>query len=388
MTDISRLFFLGGLGLGGVVLWLLSPVLTPFLVAALLAYLFDPWVDRLERRRVPRSLGVALVFLVIALGVSAALLWLAPMLQKQILALAQSLPAHLAWIQDTLIPRLTELTGLPLDMSALKTTLAAHAQEAGQWVARGLGLAFGSGMTLLSWLMNLLLVPVVTFYLLRDWDRLVSGVRGLLPRGVEPTVTQLARESDDVLGAFLRGQLSVMLALGVVYSTGLWMAGLELALLIGMIAGLVSFVPYLGFIVGIVSASLAMYFQTHEWLPLVYVLIVFGIGQLLESVLFTPLLVGDRIGLHPVAVIFSVMAGGQLFGFFGILLALPVAAVLAVIVRHMHGRYRQSAFYGAEPPAGPDAAVSVTMPVGEAEIDTVQGAPAAVPDAIPPVSER
>jgi predicted PurR-regulated permease PerM len=200
------------------------------------------------------------------------------------------------------------------------------------------------------------LIPVVTFYLLRDWDVLVARIRELLPRQQEPTVVKLAKNSDEVLGQFLRGQLAVMVALGTIYTVGLWIVGLDLALLVGMIAGLVSFVPYLGFIVGIVLAGVAALMQFGDAVYLLYVAIVFGIGQVLEGMVLTPLLVGDKIGLHPVAVIFAVMAGGQLFGFVGILLALPVAAVVVVILRHFREVYTASELYGdtgsSQPPTG------------------------------------
>jgi predicted PurR-regulated permease PerM len=192
---------------------------------------------------------------------------------------------------------------------------------------------------------SFLLIIVVTFYLLRDWDVLVGRVRELLPRKTEPVIVQLAQQSDEVLGAFLRGQLLVMLSLAIVYTSGLMIIGLDLALLIGMMAGLVSFVPYLGFIVGIAAAIIAALFQFQEIMPLLYIAIVFGIGQMLEGMLLTPLLVGDRIGLHPVVVIFAVLAGGQLFGFVGVLLALPVAAVIAVVLRYLHAEYKKSALY-------------------------------------------
>jgi predicted PurR-regulated permease PerM len=199
---------------------------------------------------------------------------------------------------------------------------------------------------LLAWVANLVLVPVVTFYLLRDWDVLMDKIRRLLPRTSEQTIVKLAKESDDVLGQFLRGQLTVMVVLGFIYTVGLWIVGLDLALLVGTIAGLVSFVPYLGFIVGIVFAGVAAIMQFGDITYLLFVLIVFGIGQAFEGMLLTPLLVGDKIGLHPVAVIFAVMAGGQLFGFVGVLLALPVAAIVVVLLRHMHELYKTSEIYG------------------------------------------
>ena len=211
-----------------------------------------------------------------------------------------------------------------------------------------------SGLALLAWVANLLLIPVVSFYLMRDWDLMVAKLRSLLPRGREGLVVQLFGECHEVLGAFLRGQLLVMLALGVMYATGLMMIGLELGLLIGVLAGLASIVPYLGVVVGLGAAMTAGLFQFGmDVYPLMGIAAVFIVGQMLEGMLLTPLLVGDRIGLHPVAVIFAIMAGGQLFGFTGILLALPVAAVVMVLVRHLHDFYKLSDLYG-EPASAPD----------------------------------
>jgi len=202
-----------------------------------------------------------------------------------------------------------------------------------------------SGLTLLGWLVNLTLIPVLLFYFLRDWDLMTHRVRVLLPRHLEPTISALARQSDEVLGAFLRGQLSVMIALGSIYSAGLWLVGLDLALLIGMGAGMVSFIPYLGGVVGVVVGVIAAYMQFQDWFHPAMVLLVFSVGQSLEGMVLTPMLVGDKIGMHPVAVIFAIMAGGQLFGFLGVLLALPVAAIAMVLLRFLHARYLNSALY-------------------------------------------
>lgn len=333
----------------GWLLWLLAPVLTPFVFGALLAYLGDPVADRMEAAGVSRGLAVVVVFVgftVLGIGL---LLILVPLLEKQIAVLIQQVPRYIDWFQGVVIPWIMSHLGLEearLDLGVLKDSVREHWSTAGGIIA-GLGAYLSrSGLALVGWLANLVLIPVVAFYLLRDWDVLVERIRVMLPRRYEATAVKLARESDEVLGAFLRGQLIVMLGLAVIYSTGLWLVGVDLALLIGGIAGLVSFVPYLGFIVGIVAAGVAVLVQFQEWLPLVYVLIVFGVGQLIEGTILTPLFVGDRIGLHPVAVIFAVLAGGQLFGFFGVLMALPVAAVVMVFLRHAYLTYRGSALYG------------------------------------------
>ncbi len=341
------MLMVAGLGLA-VLLYLLAPILTPFFVAALLSYLGDPLVDRLEQWKLSRTWSVVIVFVCLFLVILLIILLLVPMLEHQIAYLISQFPKYIDVIQHKLLPGLAEKLGVQadlLDMNLVKQTIGKHFEQAGGIAMSIFSSVTQSGLTIMAWLANLLLIPVITFYLLRDWDILVARIDELLPRQYEPVISRLARESDDVLAAFLRGQFLVMLALAAIYSTGLWIADLKLALLIGTLAGLVSFVPYLGFIVGIVAASIAMMLQTHELIQLIPVVVVFGIGQALEGMILTPWLVGDRIGLHPVAVIFAVLAGGQLFGFVGILLALPVAAVLAVLIRHAHQRYMSSTIF-------------------------------------------
>ena len=330
--------------------WRLAPVFTPFLISAMLAYLGDPLVDRLEKWRLPRGLAVTMVFVVIFLVLVAILLLLVPKLEQQLGYLVSRLPDYLRWLRDEAMPWLEKRLGLePMALrgDVLVAQLTENWQQAGGVAARLVGSLSTSGITLMGWLANFVLIPVVTFYLLRDWDVLVENIHALIPRTVEEQVARLARESDEVLGAFLRGQFLVMSALALIYSTGLMIAGLKLGLLIGLLAGMVSFVPYLGFIVGIGVAGVAAVVQTHDASLLPWVVVAFGVGQMLEGMVLTPWLVGDRVGLHPVAVIFAVLAGGQLFGFFGVLLALPVASVVADQHRHAHQRYLASDLYGA-----------------------------------------
>jgi predicted PurR-regulated permease PerM len=339
MDATRNVWLLLAVALGGYLLYLLAPILTPFLISALLAYVASPLIARLERVRVPRALGVALLF-VLLLGLALALtLVLVPVMQRQILAFAAKLPGYLDWLETRLGPWLASVTGdaVPaLDLAALKDQLVAHWRELGGLAGRLWGGITQSGARLVGWLVNLALIPVVTFYLLRDWDRILERIAGILPARLRTPVTAMARETDEVLAAFLRGQLTVMVALALIYSVGLWLIGLDLALPIGLLAGLVSFVPYLGFIIGILAAGLAALLQFHDAFMLLWVAAVFGVGQALESTVLTPNLVGDRIGLHPVAVIFALLAGGQLFGFFGVLLALPAAAAIVVWLRHLH----------------------------------------------------
>jgi len=330
---------------------LLEPILTPFLVAGLLAYLGDPLADRLEARGMGRTVAVTLVFSALILLLITAVVLTIPLVGRQLDLLAHAIPQWLEQLQLTLIPWLQKTLELPqgsLPIAEFKTAISNNWVTAGSMLGQLWGKIAGSSLAMIAGLANLVLIPVVTFYLLRDWDTLMSHIRDLLPRSIESTVVKLTNECDEIIGAFIRGQLLVMLALGILYSVGLGFVGLDLALILGLIAGLASIVPYMGFFVGIAAASVAAWFQFHEPMPLIGVALVFAVGQLLEGMVLTPLLVGDRIGLHPVAVIFAIMAGGQLAGFSGILLALPAAAIIMVLLRHAHRSYKDSAVYTAK----------------------------------------
>ena len=347
MTESKAMFILAGVvGLGGL-MYLLSPVLMPFLIATLLAYMGDPLVDKLDKK-IPRGFSVLIVFVILTTFVATLLFILLPMVERQLSSFIQAIPKYLDWFQNVVLPWVINIVGvdvIDLDFAEIKASIKEHWTKAGGVAAGLVSTVSKSGLMVISWVVNIGLVPVLTFYILRDWDILKERILELMPRKSQASVIEIVQDSDAVLSAFLRGQLMVMFALGTVYSVGLWLIGLDFSLLIGMLAGIVSFVPYLGFIVGIVIAGIAAMVQFHDVYQLLPVFAVFGVGQLLESFLLTPWLVGDKIGLHPVAVIFSVMAGGQLFGFFGILLALPVAAVVMVLLKHAHERYVRSQLY-------------------------------------------
>nr|WP_296250983.1 AI-2E family transporter [uncultured Stenotrophomonas sp.] len=338
------------------VMWLLAPVLTPFVVALMLAWLGDPLVDRLEASGRSRNTAVVLVFVLMILLLALALLILVPLIQRQIITLVTALPQGQEWLMNTAIPWLEQKTGLEimawLDPGRLFEWVRSHWQQAGGVATTFFGYVSRSGFAMVAWVINLALLPILAYYFLRDWDKLVERVASMIPRNHIEVVTRLARESNDVLGAFIRGQIVVMIALGIVYAAGLSLVGLNLGLLIGLVAGLISFIPYLGATTGVVMAVLAALVQSQgfDLQLLVLVGVVFTVGQLLESYVLTPRIVGDKIGLHPVAVIFAVMAGGQLFGFLGMLLALPAAAVINVLLRYAHQRYRQSELYAGHGP--------------------------------------
>jgi len=328
----------------GLLVWLLAPVLMPFAVAAMLAYLSDPLADRLERFGLGRTLAVSIVFVVLILVIAAALLLLVPLIARQVENLVQNFPRYVEWGRDTALPWLQ--AKLHLDPKAFDTDrLVDQIKEHIGSIGSVLGTLSRSGVGVVAWLTNLVLIPVVWFYLLRDWDRLVAWVDRMLPRSIQPTVAHLARESDDVLGAFVRGQLLVMLVLAIFYGVALTLVGISVGPLIGMVAGLLSFVPYLGFITGFVAAIIASLVQHGDWMHLLMVVGVFVVGQLLEGYVLVPRLVGEKIGLHPVAVIFAVLAGGYLFGFLGVLLALPAASVILVLLRYLAQRYKLSDLY-------------------------------------------
>lgn len=334
-------------------LWLLSPVLSPFVLGALLGWLGDPLVDRLERAGRSRNVAVLLVFTAMSFLVVLGLVLLVPMIQEQITTLIAAVPGYQQWVISQAMPWIEARTGVEitgwLDINHLVELVRANWEKAGGFASNLLGYMSRSGFALIALAANIALLPVVTFFALRDWDLLVARVTSLIPRDHLETVTRLAHQSSDVLSAFLRGQFLVMLALGVIYAVGLWGVGLDLGILIGIIGGILTFIPYVGPATVLVLGCIAAIVQYGDWQHVVAVLVVFGVGQLVESYWLTPKLVGDRIGLHPVAVIFAVLAGGQLFGFLGMLMALPCAAVANVLLRYAEERYTHSRLYAGAP---------------------------------------
>lgn len=350
MSESNKWYGMLALGLMALFFYLLGPVLMPFLIAGLLSYMGNPIVNSLARWRIPRTVSVAFLFVVFFCVFLLLILLIIPMIIDQLRWFIGKLPVMFAWLQEIAIPKLNQWLDVQihLDLESVKKVILGHWQQASDVLASLLSTLTMSGAALLAGILNLILIPVVTFYLLRDWPRLWLKGQELLPRRVEPTIVSLVHECNLVLGAFLRGQLLVMFALGCIYTTGLSLLGLNVALLIGCIAGLLSFVPYLGLILGVTSACIAAFFQFNDLAHLGWVAGIFILGQLSETVILTPWLVGDRIGLHPISVIFAVLAGGQLFGFVGILIALPTAAVIVVLLRHLKHRYQASQLYTTE----------------------------------------
>jgi predicted PurR-regulated permease PerM len=325
----------------------LGPILTPFLIGGMLAYLGKPAVGWMEKKRVPRTVGALLVMLFALVLLLTLLLVLTPLVHSEFSLLAKRLPELGGKLYAQLAPWLDEKFGIQLqfDLDSIKQLIADNLDSA-QVVSLKLLTGLKAGGTLLiGILINLVLIPVVMFYLLRDWSRIVVRLDELTPRRWLAKVRTMALEFDKVLGEFLRGQLSVMTVLAVYYAVGLTLAGLQFALPIGILTGLLVFIPYVGFGLGLILGVLAALLQWNGWPGFAAVLAVYGIGQLLEGYVLIPWLVGDRIGLHPLVVIFALLAFGQLFGFAGVLLALPVSAVLLVALRHLRAEYHESPLY-------------------------------------------
>lgn len=325
------------LAVTGVFLYLVSPVLTPFVVGAFFAWLLNPLVRHLVKWHLPRWLAVALVFLLLVTSLAIILVLAIPVISAEIVRLVHLLPELARFIQQQVPVDLSN--SIPTDLGSLKGTLLAESGlKAGGLMGVAVKTAFRSGATLAEWIGRLILVPVVTLYLLYDWDKLLASIRRLLPTRVAPTVLELARRCDAVLAAFFRGQLLVMLTLGVVYSIGLTLMGLQLGVLIGITIGLLAIIPYVGVITGAFFACIAAWMQFGAWHALLPVLGFFAVMQSIDGMFITPNLVGHRIGLHPVIVIFAVLAGGAMAGFTGVLLALPVAAMMRVLFEYFASR--------------------------------------------------
>ena len=335
-------------------LWSLGPVLNPFVVAAVLAYALNPLVDRLVGAKLPRFMAVLLVELVFILAVLGVVLLIIPILAKELPQVREQLPELLERLDGFLQPLLKQVgVSFSLDIASIKQLvlnyLSSNAEES--WSTLLSSLKLGSSVAL-QVLGNLILIPVALFYMLMSWRKLVASAVTLIPRRLRTAFDSFVLETDEVLGQYLRGQLLVMVLLAVYYAVGLRLFGLELALPIGVFTGLAVFVPYVGFGLGLLlatTAGLLQFANTGPGLALVMVAVVYGLGQLIESFVLTPRLVGERIGLHPLAVIFALMAFGQVFGFVGVLVALPASAVLLVAGRRLRARYLASDVYRDQP---------------------------------------
>lgn len=332
---------------GVLLVWLLAPVLTPFLFAGVLAYILEPSVERLVKRRVPRVLAVTLVEVAAFIVMAAVLLLIVPIVSKELPLLREQLPLLADKLNRNVSPWLAQFgIQVALDVESIKAFVVKYL---GANIEDGLSAALSSarigGSFLLALVGNAVLIPAVLFYLLMDWPNLTARLFGLVPPRLRPSVSSFMQESDEMLGQYLRGQLLVMLILAAYYSIGLALFGFDLAVPVGVFTGLAVFIPYLGFGLGMLLALAAGVLQFASWYGVVAVAVVYGIGQVVESFFLTPRLVGERIGINPLTVIFALLAFGHLAGFVGVLLALPVCAVLVVAAQRLHTLYVGSKLY-------------------------------------------
>lgn len=328
-------------------LYLLGSILTPFVAAAILAYALNPGVDRLTQWHLPRALAVMIVMLIVFSAILALIFIVIPVLQKEVPLLRDQIPIMLEKFNDIAGPKLREMgIKVRLDSTGLKKILSQQLSTSGDEIwDTVLESAKIGGTAVLSWLANIILVPVVLFYSLLDWHKLVQRVQDAVPRRLLGKTIEMTTEVDQLLAQYLRGQLLVMLILAIYYSGALAVAGFEVALPVGIITGLLVCIPYLGFGLGLILALIAAVLQFNGWYGVLSIALIYGFGQIFESFFLTPRLVGERIGLNPLAVIFALMAFGQLFGFTGVLLALPCSAVLMVMFKHLRASYLESSFY-------------------------------------------
>jgi predicted PurR-regulated permease PerM len=341
------LFWFGGILICGFALWLLSAILLPFSVGCAIAYFLDPLCDRLERLRLPRSAAAFIVLVGFLLAVALMFLVLVPLLETQIVDLVHRFPKFLAAARDYA----NSMTGFfqerlsPEDYGKLRDAVGAKLGEAFSWVGGLLQSVVGGGLALFNILSLVFITPIVAFFLLRDWDHIVARIDSWVPRPHVETVRVQARLVDETLGGFIRGQATVCALMAVYYAASLSLVGLDFGLVIGLLVGILIFIPFIGGTIGAVVAILLAIAQFSDWTSIGIVAGVFVAGQAIEGNLLTPKLVGERVNLHPVWVIFSLLAFGNLFGLVGLVIAVPAAATLGVLMRFALARYLDSPLY-------------------------------------------
>ena len=340
-------FWLVGFAVFVLLVWVLRDMLLPFVAGMAIAYLLDPAVDRLERGGAPRWLATTLVLLSFVLVALLAVVLVVPLIQGQVSDLIDRVPAIVAWFKREVLPRVERLVARlsPEEVERLRTAAGDYAGTAVSWAVDLVKGIFTGAVSFFDVLSVVLITPIVAFYLLRDWDKLVGAVDGWLPRAHLGTIREQAREADRTLAGFVRGQAAVCLVLGLFYAVALTLVGLDFGLVVGLVAGLLSFIPFVGSLVGFISSVGIAFFQYDELWRVGLVAGIFIFGQAVEGNVLTPKLVGDRVGLHPVWVMFALLAAGSLFGFTGVLLAVPVAAVIGVLVRFALRQYLASGYY-------------------------------------------
>ncbi len=367
----------GTLFVVGLALYWLRGILLPFVAGMAVAYCLDPVCDWLESRKMSRTWATSIVTAIFVLVLAILVLLLVPLIYQQVIELAANTPRYVEAITKALAPIVEHIRSrFPgIEVPDLKS-VTGQVSSILTWIGRALGKVVGGGFAFLNLLSLIFVTPVVAFYLLRDWDKLVGKIDSWLPRSQRETIHGLAKDVDRTLAGFARGQATICLFLAVFYGVGLTVIGLDFGLAIGVLSGVLSFIPFVGSIVGLVGSLVLAYVQFDSWVWIVVTAGIFFTGQAIEGNVLQPKLLGENVGLHPVWVIFALLAGGALFGFLGLLLAVPVAAVIGVLSRFALGRYLASRFYDPGPgAAGPPTALPVETP---------KGAPGGTPGGTPP----
>ncbi len=354
--SLRRIFILAAVAALLWIMYLLKPVVIPFLAAFLIAYLLSPLVHYLHRIGLARWLAISIVYLGLGVLITIAVWYVIPLLWKQLMIGRETLPVAVEWVNQTFLPWVAKTFNtdlLEFDATQISTVIMDYVQtnyNVNSIQSMLLSVAH-SGLNVIQIGGMVVLIPIISFYFLLDWERMLDNMRRLIPRNYERSTLTIVSECHSVLGAFVKGQFLVMFLLGAVYALGLQLIGVEVGLIIGMVAGICSIIPYLGFAVGIIAAVIATLLQFGmDWWQLILVGVVFMVGQAIEGYVLQPFLLGDKIGLSPVAVVFAVLAGAQLAGFLGMLIALPVAAVIVVLLKHLLDNYQHSHWYGNNPP--------------------------------------
>ncbi len=351
---VKALFWVCLVVLAGYFVAAINDVLLPFVVGILLAYFLDPLADKMEASGISRGIAALMIVVVFSGIFIGALAFILPIMVEQFTTLASNLPGYISEASDKYAPRVLEIIdGVNEDaVSKIKESATGYATQAlgiGGNLAAGV---FKSGMAFLNIVSLIFISPIVAFYILRDWDRIKAKIDSWLPRKSAKTIREQLRLMDRGISGFIRGQTNVCMLLAIFYATGLSAVGLSYGVLIGILTGLLSFIPYMGMLVGTVLGLSVAFFQTHDITHVLMVAAVFAAGQFVEGNFITPRLVGDKVGLHPVWIIFALLSGGALFGFLGVLIAVPLAAIVAVLVRFAIAQYLASSLYAERPKSG------------------------------------
>lgn len=330
-----------------IILFFLSKIILPFFISALLAYLLNPIVDAFEKKRVPRVVSILLIFLGAIIVLTIFILVIIPTIKYELEIVINNIPRYIEVIQNKILPYLAETFKIPVPKTSedLRQELITKAKglspDVIQWFSKYILNALSSALSFILGILSFFIIPVAAFYLLKDYNKIKEMAVGLIPKAYKKRAVALLADINSVLKGFIIGQLSVSLILTVIYSTGLWIIGVDMPVVIGILSGLANMVPYLGLIIGITTAGIMAFLEFQDIYHPLYVIILFAIAQGLEGMLISPRIVGERVGLHPVAILIAIFIGGNLFGFFGILLAVPVTAVLKVIAKDFikeHGK--------------------------------------------------